>query len=197
MNRPLALLTLTAALASTGCIGLSAGSAYPDFDSDETRKHLLSPANGKNPPISLGGFKFSDTGCEGIDTHTITKRLAQSDFTRFMQAQGAPVKQVKARGNLYWYDFPGDKPKEGDVVRLRLAVLKDSAEAAHELHQALLEHGPGWWGLRRANLSVLAPRASDSEAAGFAIKHKLMCWGTFMKTGTDDVYVVPGPYMDM
>ena len=54
MNRSLVLLTLTAALASTGCVGLSAGSAYPDYDSDETRKHLLSPHNAKDPSISLG-----------------------------------------------------------------------------------------------------------------------------------------------
>lgn len=197
MKRSLVLLTLTAALASTGCIGLSADAAYPDYDADATRKALLSPANGKDPSISVGAFKFADASCEGVDTHAITKRLAASDFTRFLQSQGFEVKQAKARGNLYWYDFPGDEPKEGDVVRLRLAVLSSPAEAAHELHDALLKHGPGWWGLRRGNLSVLAPRASDGEAVGFVVRHKLMCWGTFMKSGADDVFVVPGPYMDM
>ena len=199
MNRCVVTSTLAAALTlgSAGCIGLNAGSAYPDYDSDDVRKHVLTPNNGKDPSLSLGNFKFADSACEGIDTHTIRKRLAQDDFTRFLDKHSRGIKQAKARGNLFWYDFPGTDPEDGDVVRLRLAVLGDSAEAAAELHQALLEHGPGWWGLRRSNLSILAPRASTSDAAAFALHHKLMCWGMFMQTGTDDVYVVPGPYMDM
>lgn len=199
MNRSLVISTLAATLAfaSSGCIGLSAGSAYPDYDADDVRKHVLTPQNGKDPSLSLGHFKFAETACQGIDTHTITKRLAQDDFTRFVDRHGGKAKQVKARGNLFWYDFPGDDPKDGDMVRLRLAVLGDAPEAAAELHAALLEHGPGWWGLRRGNLSILAPATGTGSAAAFALQNKLMCWGMFMQTGADDVYVVPGPYMDM
>ena len=64
-------------------------------------------------------------------------------------------------------------------------------------HDALLDHGPGWWGLRRSNLAILAPKADLSTALGFALKHKLVCWGMFAYSGTEDVYVVPGPYMQL
>jgi hypothetical protein len=107
---------------------------------------------------------------------------------------GVTTAPKKARGNLHWYDFPNDS---GGFVRLRLAVLSDSIGAAKDLQGSLHEHGPGWWGLRRSNLAILAPKASLSEAVGFAVKHKLVCWGMFTIAGVDDAYVVPGPYMEL
>ena len=180
-----------------GCVGLEAGSRYPDYESNKSRKLLLTPENQKDPSVSIGAFKVSEEACEGIDTHTITSRLAQDDLARFIEAQGGAAAPVKARGNLFWFDFPGEEGGEGDVVRLRLAVLGDAREAADELHKSLLEHGPGWWGLRRSNLSVLAPRGSTSDAVFFALQHKLPCWGMMSFADTDDVYVVPGPYMEL
>ena len=185
------------ALAGPACVGLEAGSRYPDYASSKVRKLLLSPENQPNPSLSLGSFKIAPEACEGIDTHAITSRLAQDDLTRFVGEQGVKVKQIKARGNLYWFDFPDRDPGRGDTVRLRLAVLEDAAQAAEELHKSLLAHGPGWWGLRRSNLSVLAPRASVGEAMAFALTTKLACWGMVMMAHTDDVYVVPGRYMEL
>jgi len=185
------------ALGSTGCVGLEAGSRYPDYSSSDVRKQLLSPENQEDPSISLGAFKVREEACEGVDTHTITSNLAHDDLARFLQTQGSPAVQVKARGNLYWYDFPGTDPNEGDVVRLRLAVLEDAKQAADELHASLLQHGPGWWGLRRSNLSILAPKAGVTEAMAFALQHKLVCWGMVSMAHADDVYVVPGPYMEL
>jgi hypothetical protein len=141
--------------------------------------------------------KIREEACDDIDTHAMTAIVAQDDLERFLEERGLTVKAIKARGNLYWFDFPGTDPEEGDRVRLRLAVLDTAEDAAVELHQSLLEHGPGWWGLRRSNLSVLAPRASFSEALAFALKYKLPCWGMMMMTDADDVYVVPGPYMEL
>lgn len=188
---PLALATpLTAA-----CVGLDAGSTYPDYSSGEVRKQLLSPENRDDPSISLGSFKFRSTACEGIDTHAVTATLTQDAFTRFLQSQGAQFPAVKARGNLYWYEMPGDD--EGETVRLRLAVLDNPEAAAQELHQSLLEHGPGWWGVRRSNLAILAPKASLGEAVAFALRYKLVCWGVFMWSDVDDVYVVAGPYAEL
>jgi hypothetical protein len=83
------------------------------------------------------------------------------------------------------------------LVRLRLAVLDSTPAAAADLHQSLLEHGPGWWGVRRSNLAVLAPKAGLREAVSFALKHKLHCWGMFTMAGNDDAYVVPGPYTEL
>ncbi len=193
------VLTLSTALVLvwTGCVGLEAGSRYPDYSTSEVRKQLLSPENQENPSITLGRFKVRDEACEGIDTHTITSNLSQDDLGRFLEAQGTPAVQVKARGNLYWYDFPGTDPNEGDVVRLRLAVLEDAKQAADELHAALLHHGPGWWGLRRSNLSILAPKAGVTEAMAHALRYKLVCWGMLSMATADDVYVVPGPYMEL
>ncbi len=194
---PVLALSSAIVLVWTGCVGLEAGSRYPGYSSSDVRKQLLSPENQEDPSITLGRFKVREEACEGIDTHTITGTLAQDDLARFLEAQGTPAVQVKARGNLYWYDFPGTDADEGDVVRLRLAVLEDSAQAADELHAALLHHGPGWWGLRRSNLSILAPKAGVSEAMAFALRHKLMCWGMASMAQADDVYVVPGPYMEL
>ena len=182
---------------STGCVGLEADSRYPSYSSSKVRKDLLSPENRDDPSISLGGVKIREEACEGIDTHAISAQLAQDDLERFLEARGNPVKAVKARGNLYWFDFPGTDPEDGDRVRLRVAVLANAEDAAAELHKSLLEHGPGWWGLRRSNLSVLAPRAGFAEALGFALRHKLPCWGMMMMSDADDVYVIPGPYMEL
>jgi hypothetical protein len=46
-------------------------------------------------------------------------------------------------------------------------------------------------------LSILAPKASAAEAMAFALRYKLICWGMFEMAAVDDVYVVPGPYMDL
>jgi hypothetical protein len=147
------------------------------------------------PSIGLNKFVFKPDACKGIDTHPINGGLTQEDLSRFLETQGVKISPKKARGNLYWYDFPNG---DGDgFVRLRLALLENPAAAAKDLHDSLLEHGPGWWGLRRSNLAVLAPKASVGTATAFAIKNKLMCWGMFTYAGVDDAFVVPGPYMEL
>jgi len=188
-------LLVGAPLLLGGCVGLDAGSSYPDYASGEVRKKLLTPENQPDPSISLGSFKIASKACEGIDTHPITGKLTQDDFTRFLEKQGIPQPPVKARGNLYWFDFPGGKPE--DAVRLRLAVLDDAEGAAADLHASLLDHGPGWWGVRRSNLAILAPKAGVAEAVAFALKYKLPCWGVMAMTDVDDVYVIPGPYAEL
>jgi len=188
---------VASAIALSGCYGLDAGSHYPDYSSGDVRERLLSPEHEDGPSVSLSNVVVKDEVCEGVDTHTMTKTIAQDDLARFLEETGQPPVEVKARGNLYWYDFPGSDPDDGDVVRLRLAVLSTPEEAADELHKSLLQHGPGWWGLRRGNVSVLAPKAGLAEALAFALKHKLVCWGMMSYTDLDDVYVIPGPYMEL
>ena len=85
----------------------------------------------------------------------------------------------------------------GTAPNIRCALRGLSAARSAATRRSLLEHGPGWWGLRRSNLAILAPKTSLSEGISFAIKHKLVCWGMFAYTGTDDVYVVPGPYTQL
>ncbi len=193
-----AVLSATLALLATGCVGLSAGVDYPDYSRSDVKKASVTPENEDSPWLGLQTFRVREEVCKDLDTSPATNVLSQDDLTRFLRATGnANNVEVKARGNLYWFDFPGDDPEAGDVVRLRLAVLDDAKEAGNELHKALLEHGPGWWGLRRSNLSVLAPKAGTAEAMAFALKYKLICWGMFEMAAADDVMVIPGPYMEL
>ncbi|HEY4120021.1 MAG TPA: hypothetical protein VGM56_19285 [Byssovorax sp.] len=192
-------LALSAALgaAAIGCSGgYDAGIDYPDTRVD-LDQFVRSPENIKEAPIGFNRFKFGPEACSNVDTHAITQKLGQDDLSRFFEAQGLKVPVKKARANLYWYDVPVDGGDKNKFVRLRLAVLDSQPLAAADLHQSLLEHGPGWWGVRRANLALLAPKASLHEAAEFAVKYKLVCWGMFTYAGYDDAYAVTGPYHEI
>ncbi|MGK4003691.1 hypothetical protein WMF31_13760 [Sorangium sp. So ce1036] len=193
-RRPALAAVLALALGGAACSGIDAGVEYPG-DLPEPDRYLLTPENGADPSLTLGEFKIGPETCSGIDTHPVTQRLSPDDLTRFLEAQGAGnIAPKLARSNLYWFDFPA---RDGSFVRLRLAVLEDARRATQDLHDALLQHGPGWWGVRRSNLAVLAPKASLREAVAFAIKYKLVCWGMFTYAGNDDAYVVPGPYAEL
>lgn len=193
-RRPALAAALALALGAPACSGIDAGVEYPS-DLPNIDRYLLTPENGADPSLTLGEFKVGPETCQGIDTHPVTQKLSPDDLTRFLAAHGAgSVSPKLARSNLYWFDFPSS---EKSFVRLRLAVLEDAKGATRDLHDALLQHGPGWWGVHRSNLAVLAPKASLREAMAFAIKHKLVCWGVFTYAGNDDAYVVPGPYAEL
>lgn len=196
--RPAALAAAAALAASAlGCgAGLDAGVDYPDIPGDISPL-LRTPENEKDPAIAFNSFKITQAACPNIDTHPVTQRLGQDDLTKFFEAQGLHVPARKARSNLYWYDIPNGERGGRGFVRLRLAVLDTEPLASADLHQSLLEHGPGWWGVRRSNLALLAPKTSLHEAVRFAIKYKLVCWGMLTYAGVDDAYVVPGPYSDI
>lgn len=187
------------ALGASACSGIDAGVEYPDNLSANVDQHLLTPENEPSPPLTLGQFKIKPDVCKGIETRPITETLAPDDLSRFMETQGASIQPRKARGNLYWFDFPTKDKEDGTkaFVRLRLAVLESSEGATQDLHSSLLLHGPGWWGVRRSNLAVLAPKIDLDQALAFAIKYKLVCWGVFTYAGNDDAYVVPGPYAQL
>lgn len=197
LARSLVLAGATLALGLTGCSGLDAGIDYPGDLSTDWGSRIVTPENEADPWIGFNRYKFSPEACKDVDTHAITTPINQEDFTRFLEKQGVKLAPKKARGNLYWYDFPNGGDAPNNFVRLRLAVLDHPAAAADDLHKSLLEHGPGWWGVRRANLAILAPKASLRTATAFALKYKLVCWGMFTYAGNDDAYVVPGPYSEL
>lgn len=184
-------------LGVSGCSGIDAGIDYPSDLPGDLGPQLLTPENGPDPGLRFSRFKIAPDACKGIDTHTINQPLNQDDLSRFLERQGVKIAARKARGNLYWYDFPNGREAPNNFVRLRLAVLDDGPGASKDLQASLLEHGPGWWGVRRSNLAVLAPRASLHDALAFALKYKLACWGVFTIAGNDDAYVVPGPYSEL
>jgi hypothetical protein len=193
-STPTILALSVASVALSACSGLQSGIDYPG-NLPDPGPHLLTPENQRDPAVAFDKMKIAPHACDKIDTHTVTAPLNQEDFTRFLEGQGVKVEPRKARDNLYWYDFPNGEGR--NFVRLRLAVLQDSAHASADLHQSILEHGPGWWGVRRSNLALLAPKAGLSEALGFALKYKLPCWGMFTYGGLDDAYVVSGPYAEL
>lgn len=190
----LALVTAALGFCALGCSGIDAGVDYPS-DLPDIDSQVATPEGDGDPSISLGEFKIREEACKDLDTRPVTQPLTPDDFTRFLEVQGLKITPKKARGNLYWYDFPNGEEK--GFVRLRLAVLEDANGAAKDLHTSLLDHGPGWWGVRRSNLAVLAPKTGLREAVAFAVKHKLACWGIFTYAGLDDAYVVPGPYGEL
>lgn len=193
------LVALALTTPSLACVGIDAGIDYPS-DVPSPSEHVASPDQDGEASIRLNGFVIKDDVCKDIDTHPITQKLSPEDFARYLEERGIKIEPRKARDNLFWFDFPTGENKEGEerkFVRLRLAVLRDQFAASRDLHESLLDHGPGWWGLRRSNLAVLAPKTELSTALGFALKHKLVCWGMFAYSGTEDVYVVPGPYTQL
>jgi hypothetical protein len=64
------------------------------------------------------------------------------------------------------------------------------------LHEGILQHGQGSWGLHRANLAVLGPIGSAEDDLRFAAKLNLPCWGVFTIAGLDDTFVIPGAYLE-
>lgn len=190
--RFLGLAALALAATSVSCVGRDSGIDYPDLGGIDLDKVVSQPEGDEDPSISLTEFKFDPRACEGIDLHPIQQKLTYHDLTRWFAARGVNVTPKKARENLWWYEFSDD---DGSI-RLRLAVLDDPEGAAKDLHDSLLSHGPGWWGVRRSNLAVLAPKAGLKEAVRFAAKYKLQCWGLFTYAGVDDAYVVGGAYTE-
>lgn len=190
--------TLALSLGMTGCsAGLSSGIEYPDVSDVDLEGNVVSPEGDERASVTLSEFKFAPETCTGIDTTFAKDDIDQEDLTRFLNTRGLPIKPKRARDDLWWFEVENkDDPGDENVLRLRLAVSKDRYAAAKDLHDSLLQHGPGWWGVRRGNLALLAPRASLSKALRFAIKYKLVCWGMFTYAGVDDVYVVAGGYTE-
>jgi hypothetical protein len=176
-----------------GCRGIDADVKYPG-DLPSIDSQIQTPEGDGGPSVTLGAFKFNPGACQGLDVHAQTMPLTVNDFTTFLEKQGTKLAPVKARPDLYWYDFPNGE--QNGKLRIRLAVLPSPALAAKDLHDSVLDHGPGWWGVRRSNLAILAPKADLDQAVAFSVKHKLMCWGIFTYAGHDDAYVVPGPYSE-
>lgn len=177
--------------------GYSSGIDYPDLDEVDLDGNIVSPEGNEKASLTLSQFKFAPETCTGIDLRMAQDDLDQEDLTRFFAAQNIELKPRRARDDLWWYEIE-QRDDEGDdtLIRVRLAVLKNRYAASKDLHDSLLQHGPGWWGLKRGNLAVLLPKASLSQAVRFAIKYKLACWGMFTYGGVDDAYVVAGGYTE-
>jgi hypothetical protein len=133
--------------------------------------------------------------CDGVaENKPEMTRLDENALVSFLQRQGFEVHAARARADLVYLDVTnagGQQP-----VRLRVAVLEDARAAGKDLHNAVLQHGDGAWGVHRSNLAVLAPIGSMDQILEFAGRSKLACWGVLTVAGRDDDFVVPGGYME-
>jgi hypothetical protein len=190
MHRGLAVAALCAGLWQSGC-------SAPTFrmnDGSDVKAYVIGRQGGA-PGSVPGEVRFKAGQCEGSDLRPDGRLLNEGNIIEFLNRQQLDVRIERPRSDLIYLVVTGagtDGP-----VRLRVAVLKSADEAGVELNQAILQHGPGAWGVRRSNLAVLGPIGSLDDDLTFAAKTKLSCWGMFMTAGRDDSYVVPGGYREL
>jgi hypothetical protein len=187
---PTARATLAAALLTLSCAVAcerTPASAY-----------MTTPGGGDRfakGSLELGQVHLRPEVCDGVqENKPDTTRLDENALVGFLQRQGFQTTIIRARANLVYVDVTkssGDQP-----VRLRVAVLDDNRAAAQDLHNAVLQHGEGSWGVHRSNLAVLAPIGSIDQILEFAGQSKLACWGVLTVSAQDDDFVIPGGYME-
>lgn len=160
--------------------------------------YLSTPAASKTQ-ISEGtlpAMRIKEEVCRGVaemkPEYTV---LDEGSLMRFLQARGYELRRTRARADLVYVDVVN---AGGEIpVRLRVAVLPNAQMAGRELHEAILEHGPGSWGIHRSNLAVLGPIGGEAQVAAFATKTQLACWGVLTTAGLDDTFVIPGGYTEL
>jgi hypothetical protein len=153
--------------------------------------------HGEGP--ELARLRFRPEVCDGFDTKPEYGMLNESHFLEFLKSQKFSVDSQRQlvdpkRPELHYVFVTS--PGIVSTIPLRIAILANADEAARALHEAVLEYGPGFWGVHRSNLAMLGPQATTEDAIIFAVKTKLACWGTFTIAGTDDDFVIPGAYQE-
>jgi len=146
--------------------------------------------------LALGGMRLLPAVCSGVDTKPDYTTLDERAMVAFLKARGLPVRIERARADLFYVEVQVN-PDADEWARLRVAVLATSEQAGRELHDAILQHGPGSWGIHRANLAVLGPVGSVPDIVAFVGKTKLSCWGVLTVAGRDDDFVIPGNYREL
>lgn len=188
MRRPLlvsVVSTLLAAGAALGCGGYRLPATQGVSGRDQVEHGT-----------TLGTTRFRREVCQGVDVSPDYATLDEQAVVAFLKARGFPLRTVRARSDLVYVEMQLN-PDKDEWVRLRVAVLGTSAQAGQELHEAVLQHGTGAWGVHRANLAVLAPAGDVDDVVAFAAKTKLACWGVLTIAGRDDSFVIPGGYREL
>lgn len=185
------LLSCLPLVALTSCGG-SAGLRMTDgTDLRSYVQDRKGPASGGE----LAEIRFKDGLCDGEPMRPEHARLDENALVQFLTRQHLDVRLDRPRADLV-YVLIGGAGTEAPV-RMRVAILETPDQAGLELHEALLQHGEGAWGVHRGNLAVLVPFGPYTEAVAFAAKTKLACWGVFTAAGADDTFVVPGGYLEL
>jgi hypothetical protein len=177
---------------ASACGGSTQAEYLTQSDSAFARRQTTD-MKGRPGSMSLGEMRFNPGACRGTDLTPTYAKLGPEDLVAFLRGNNAQVQLEQARSDLYYVTVssPAFEP-----VRLRVAVLDTPAAAGRDLHEAVLEHGPGAWGVHRSNLAVLAPMGSVDQIVFFATRSRLACWGELIAAGRDDDFVIPGGYRE-
>lgn len=186
-----------------GCITLSAAacsvSGGAQLNSQPTGKSA-SQVRDVNPDdltrgaegSGLENMRFRSEVCQGVELRPDYAHLTAEHFLGQLKAAGLEYSVEKAREDLIYVDV-----KTGaETSRFRVATLASAPDAGRHLHEAILQHGPGAWGVHRSNLAVLGPIGGVEQVVEFAATTKLCCWGVLTVAGRDDAFVVPGGYLE-
>lgn len=137
--------------------------------------------------------RFGREVCKDYDIRPTYTVNGVDDFEQFLRERGFTIRREDPRRDLSYLDITGAGVKN---LRLRVATLPTPIEAGRDLHEAILQHGMGSWGVHRSRLAVLIPPSDTESAVDFASRSKLACWGEMMIAGRDDTFVVPGGYRE-
>lgn len=190
------LVTLSLSLTACGGSGQVGGQVGGDLSGVHANASGRSSSSGATHNGEALGetLRLKPEVCKEESLKADFARLDEDSFVAFLRAHGVEgFRKIRARNDLVYVDVgQGEK-----TVRFRIAILKTPEEAGHELHEAMLEHGPGSWGVHRSNLAILAPRSRLGDVLSFATETKLACWGVLTYTGLDDTFVIPGGYTEL
>jgi hypothetical protein len=165
---------------------LTSGADLPSYARDR---------DGGEPSGDIEALRFRPGLCSDGELRPEYAPLDETHLIAFLARHRIPLQIERPRADLIYLVLSGvgtERP-----VRLRVAVLGSADEAGRELHEALLQHGTGAWGVHRSNLAVLGPVGDPEDDIAFAARTKLACWGVFTVAGLDDAFVVPGAYTEL
>jgi hypothetical protein len=158
-------------------------------------KAYVGDRNGGAPSSDIASFRFRSELCSGENLQPESNLLNEEHIIGFLRKQGVDVQVERQRADLVYLNLTGVGTQS--PARLRVAILKSMEQAGRELHEGILQHGYGSWGVHRSNLAVLGPIGTIEDDLRFAAKLKLPCWGVFTMAGSDDTFVVPGGYLEL
>lgn len=186
--------TLFLGLGSLLLFGCGGNSGLRMTDGSDYRAYV-EDRGGSATGGELAQVRFKASLCDTEAMQPEHARLNENDLVQFLVRQHLDVRVDRPRADLVYLIINGAGTES--PVRVRVAILDSADQAGSELHEALLQHGEGAWGVHRSNLAALVPTGPYSEALAFAAKTKLACWGVFTAAGTDDTFVVPGGYFEL
>lgn len=185
-------------LAAVAC-GRGPEAAYMHTKAGDSAKKWLRDTNPDDlkdggSTAKLGATRLRPEACAGEDLTPDYSHLGPQALAKYLRDRGVAVTSRPERSDLVLLDLTLE---DGSTVRLRVATTKSPDHAARYLHEALLEHGRGSWGVYRSNLAALAPIGGVREAVDVAVQTKLACWGALTMAGRDDVFTIPGGYRQL